>query len=160
MLAFALRKTMKTTAAHPARRRGAGRAGRSLAATQTPAQPRPTAEAGARRSCRATGNTPPVLYGIPSTKRKCLRPDEVEDFLTRPCNRHYTCIYPTKQIGGGKLVLDGYWQNKEGQRAKVHAQGTYQPKSFSIKANGTAIGGLPFMASMDAKWLGACPAGA
>ena len=101
------------------------------------------------------------LYGVPSTKKKCLKPEEVEDFLTRPCNRHHTCVYPTKKVGDGKLLLDGYWQNKDGQRAKVHATGTYEPKSFSIKANGSAIGGIPFLASMDAKWLGAdCPPGA
>ena len=101
------------------------------------------------------------VLGIGPAKKKCLKAEEVDDFLSRPCNRHYTCVYPTKQIGNGKLLLDGYWQNKEGKRAKVHASGTYQPKSFSIRANGTAIGGIPFLASMDAKWLGAdCPAGA
>lgn len=101
------------------------------------------------------------VFGIGQSKRKCLQADEVEDFLTRPCNRHYTCVYPTKQVGGGKLLLDGYWQNKEGKRAKVHASGNYQPRAFSLKANGSAIGGLPFVASMDAKWISAeCPAGA
>ena len=100
------------------------------------------------------------LFGVGKLQRKCLQRDEVEDFLTRPCNRHYTCVYPTKQVGGGKLKLDGYWQNKEGKRATVHASGDYRPKSFNIKANGKAIGGIPFVASMDAKWLAAeCPAG-
>jgi hypothetical protein len=101
------------------------------------------------------------LYGVPQTKKRCIKAEEAEDFLTRPCNRHHTCVYPTKQVGNGKLLLDGYWQNQEGQRAKVDASGTYEPKSFSIKANGSAIGGIPFLASMDAKWLGAdCPPGA
>ena len=101
------------------------------------------------------------LYGVPSTKKRCIKAEEAEDFLTKPCNRHHTCVYPTKKVGDGKLLLDGYWQNKEGQRAKVHATGVYEPKSFSIKANGSAIGGVPFLASMDAKWLGAeCPPGA
>jgi hypothetical protein len=100
------------------------------------------------------------VLGFGPAKKKCLKADEVEDFLSKPCNRHYTCVYPTKQVGGGKLVLDGYWQNKEGQRAKVKATGTYQAKAFSIKANGSAIGGIPFVASMEAKWLSAeCPAG-
>jgi hypothetical protein len=100
------------------------------------------------------------ILGFGPAKKKCLKAEEVEDFLSKPCNRHYTCVYPTKHVGGGKLLLDGYWQNKEGKRAKVHATGTYQPKSFSIRANGTAIGGIPFLASMDAKWLGAeCPPG-
>jgi hypothetical protein len=101
------------------------------------------------------------LYGVPQTKKRCIKAEEAEDFLTRPCNRHHTCVYPTKQVGNGKLLLDGYWQNKEGQRARVHASGVYEPKSFSIKANGSAIGGIPFLASMDAKWLSAdCPPGA
>ena len=102
------------------------------------------------------------MLGIPvDHKKRCLKADEVEDFLTKPCNRHYTCVYPTKQVSNGKLLLEGYWQNKEGKRATVKANGTYQPKAFSIKASGSAIGGIPFMASMDAKWLGAqCPAGA
>lgn len=100
------------------------------------------------------------LYGIPQTKKKCLKPDEVEDFLTRPCNRHYTCVYPTKKVTAGKLLLDGYWQAKNGQRAKVHATGVFEPRSFAIKANGSAIGGVPFLASMDARWLAAaCPPG-
>ena len=130
------------------------------------AQPAPTPGQGQAASETATPILPGYweystkLFGIGSSKRKCLKADEVEDFLTKPCNRHYTCVYPTKQVGAGKLLLDGYWQSKEGKRAKVHASGAYQPRSFQIKANGTAIGGIPFMATMNAKWLAAeCPSG-
>jgi hypothetical protein len=102
------------------------------------------------------------MLGIPvDHKKKCLKADEVEDFLTRPCNRHHTCVYPTKQVGGGKLLLDGYWQNKEGKRAKVRATGTYSATSFNVRANGTSTQGIPIGATLEAKWLGAqCPAGA
>src|SRR4051812_48536866 len=135
------------------------------------AAPAAAPRAAVQQPAANTAASPPILpgywtytarlYGVPSTKKKCLKAEEAEDFLTRPCNRHHTCVYPTKKVGDGKLLLDGYWQNKDGQRARVHATGTYEPKSFSIKANGSAIGGVPFLASMDAKWLGAeCPAGA
>lgn len=98
------------------------------------------------------------VFGIGKAQRRCLKAEEVEDFLTKPCNRHYTCVYPTKQVGNGKLLLQGYWQNKEGKRATVKATGAYQAKAFHINASGSAIGGIPFVASMDAKWLGeTCP---
>jgi hypothetical protein len=129
------------------------------------AQPAQTPSQGAAAAEAATPILPGYweystkVLGIGSKKKKCLGADEVEDFLTRPCNRHHTCVYPTKEVGGGKLRLDGYWQNKEGKRAKVRASGVYQPKAFTINASGTAIGGIPFRATMDAKWLGAeCPA--
>ena len=161
MLAFELRPMLMKTALFPvlAALALAAPAAVGAAATQ---QPAPTASA---------PTTSPILpgywsytarlYGVPSTKKRCIKAEEAEDFLTRPCNRHHTCVYPTKQVGNGRLLLDGYWQNKDGQRAKVHATGTYEAKSFSIKANGSAIGGVPFLASMDARWLAAdCPPGA
>jgi hypothetical protein len=135
-------------------------------ATLATAQNAPTPRQGAAAAEAATPILPGYweystkVFGIGSSKKKCLKEDQVEDFLTRPCNRHHTCVYPTKQVGGGKLTLDGYWQNKEGKRAKVRASGVYQPKAFTINASGTAIGGIPFRAVMDAKWLSAeCPAG-
>jgi hypothetical protein len=102
------------------------------------------------------------MLGIPvDHKKRCLKADEVEDFLTKPCNRHHTCVYPTKQVGNGRLLLDGYWQNKEGKRAKVRATGTYSPTEFTVRANGTSTQGIPIGATLQAKWLGPqCPGGA
>lgn len=94
------------------------------------------------------------------SKKRCVKEDEIDDFLSKPCNRHHTCVYPVKQIGGGKIYLDGYWQNKEGSRAKVKAKGTYEPRKFTLSASGTSTQGIPIGATLQAKWLGAqCPAG-
>lgn len=99
-----------------------------------------------------------VLGLTVDNKKKCLKAEEVEDFLTKPCNRHHTCVYPVKEIGDGKLLLDGYWQDKKGRRAKVHATGVYEPKSFSVQARGTSTQGIPIGATLEAKWLSAtCP---
>jgi hypothetical protein len=135
-------------------------------ATTASAQPAPTPAQAPAAAEAATPILPGYwdyttrMLGIPvDHKKKCLNADEVEDFLTRPCNRHHTCVYPTKQVGGGKLLLDGYWQNKEGKRARVRATGTYSPKAFTIRANGTSTQGIPIGATLQAKWLGAeCPA--
>ncbi|CAN5277598.1 hypothetical protein BH11PSE2_BH11PSE2_13770 [soil metagenome] len=92
------------------------------------------------------------------TKRRCLKAEEVDDFLTRPCNRHHTCVYPVKEVGGGKIRLDGYWQNKEGAKAKVKAEGSYSQRAFTLSAHGTSTQGIPIGATIDAKWLAAdCP---
>ena len=91
-------------------------------------------------------------------KKRCLSEAEVDDFLAKPCNRHHTCVYPVKQVGNGKIRLEGYWQNKEGKRANVKASGSYTPKHFTMEAKGTAIGGIPIGATIDANWLSAtCP---
>ena len=102
------------------------------------------------------------LFGLISdTKKHCVKENEAEDFLAKPCNRHHTCVYPVKKIGDGKITLEGYWQNKEGRRANIKANGTYAPKQFTMSARGTSTQGIPIGATIQAKWLGAsCPTAA
>lgn len=95
------------------------------------------------------------------TKRKCVTPADVDEFLSGPCNRHYTCVYPTREVADGRANFDGYWQDKKGRRAKVRASGTYQAKSFVLDARGTSTQGLPLAATLEARWIApSCPAGA
>jgi len=89
-------------------------------------------------------NTTTVLISSKKTEQRCLVASEINKFLTGPSNRHYTCNYPTRTVGGGKITLKGSCATKKGQVALVTAQGTYSPTTFRLNATlSTKIGGIP-----------------
>jgi len=90
------------------------------------------------------------------TELWCVRDDQIDKFFTGPCNRHHTCVYPTRQVGGGKARFAGYWQNDDGKRAHVEAAGEYAPTRFTLRTKATkGTNGAPIPAlTLDAKWLG------
>lgn len=97
------------------------------------------------------------------TEYWCVREDQIDKFFNGPCNRHHTCVYPTRIVGGGKAQFKGYWQNGDGERANVEAAGDYTPQRFVLRTKATrGTNGAPIPAmTLDAKWLGAtCKAGA
>ncbi|HEY2658408.1 MAG TPA: DUF3617 family protein [Caulobacteraceae bacterium] len=97
-----------------------------------------------------------------STDRKCITPAQVESYLTGPANRHYSCTYDRRSVGGGSVQLAGQCIDKNGLRLDVAIAGTYTPESFHLKAKlRTAFATLPIVgaASIDAHRLSAdCPA--
>jgi len=95
------------------------------------------------------------------TEHRCLKADEIEQFLFHPCTKKYRCTYPVKQVGAGKVKLDGTWVDRKSRTAKVKADGTYTPTTVKMKANVRTIHGLGVSGSINAKRIsGTCPAGA
>ena len=97
------------------------------------------------------------------TEYWCVRADQIDKFFTGPCNRHHTCTYPTRQVGGSKARFVGYWTNKEGKRANIEVAGDFSPKRFTLRSKPTrGTNGAPIPAlTLDARWLGeTCKAGA
>ena len=103
-----------------------------------------------------------VLLGIYPVDggRRCLKESEIEEFVAFPGNRHYRCTYPTKQIGGGKLTMQGACVDKKGRRAPIRATGTYTPENFRLNIRLTTTNGIPLSGVMNAERVSAqCPAG-
>lgn len=92
--------------------------------------------------------------------RRCLREAEIEEFIAFPGNSVYRCSYPTKQIGGGRLTMQGACVDKKGRRAPIRATGTYTPEAFRLNVNLTTTNGIPLSGVMTAQRISAqCPSG-
>jgi hypothetical protein len=103
-----------------------------------------------------------ALFGLypAGDGRRCLKAEEISEFLAFPGNKHYKCTYPTKEIAGGKLTMQGACVDKKGRRAPIRARGTYNADSFRLNINLTTTNGLPVTGVMSAKRIAAeCPAG-
>ena len=93
--------------------------------------------------------------------RRCIKAEEIAEFVAFPGNRHYKCSYSTKEIANGRLTMQGACVDKKGRRAPIRAQGTYTPDSFKLNIKLTTTNGIPLSGTMNAKRLSAeCPAGA
>jgi hypothetical protein len=99
-----------------------------------------------------------------STTQRVISAADVDRFLTGPINHHYTCVYPTRQVRAGKLVMKGVCTDNKGRKVEVSGQGAYTPTSFHVDANiATSFFGIPLTgrATTDARRLGdSCPASA
>ena len=77
-------------------------------------------------------------------------------------NHIYTCTYPKKVIGDGKIHLEGTCSTRDGPSIPISGQGAFTSDSLHIDAKASIqFGGLsvPIKASTDAKRLGeTCPA--
>ncbi len=107
--------------------------------------------------------TSTILPGSSDGKR-CVKPDQIDEFMSGPHNKHYKCVYPIKHVGDGRAMFDGECVSKHDQHYKISVAGTYDPTHFTLKGHiqGTLLG-LPLTSpiSIEAKWIGAeCPAGA
>ena len=96
------------------------------------------------------------------TEEKCLKREEIERFLFNPCNSHHICTYPVKQVGNGRLHLEGQWvEKKKGTRIPVTADGTYTPTTLAMDAHVKVLGGISVSGTIKGTWLAdTCPAGA
>ena len=105
-----------------------------------------------------------VLISDTSKKHTCVRPEQVEEFLSGPNNRHYRCTYHTRRVANGRVDLSGTCVDKKNRRLDASVQGTYTPTEFHLTGSFRYhLLGIPIpgTAALDARRLGAtCPAGA
>ena len=96
------------------------------------------------------------------TERRCIKPQDVTKFMEGKINHIYTCTYPTKEVGGGRIRLEGTCATRDGPATPISGQGTFSSDTMHIDARiAPQIGGLTVnvRASTDAKRLGdTCPA--
>ncbi len=106
-------------------------------------------------------NSSDLLIRQQSTDRKCITASQVETYLSGPANKHYTCTYNHRSIGGGAVKLAGQCVDNNGMKMDVAIAGTYAPESFHLRAQlHTKFATLPIAgsASIDAHRLSAeCP---
>ena len=95
------------------------------------------------------------------TEKRCIKPADVTKFMEGKINHIYTCTYPTKEVGGGKIKLQGSCATKDGPPVPISGDGAFTSDTMHIDARvSLSIGGLsvPVKASTDAKRLGdVCP---
>ncbi len=107
-------------------------------------------------------NKASMIISKTERERRCIEPEDVEKILSGRINRHYTCTYPEKRVGGGKMFFKGTCVDKRGRKVNVVANGTYSATAFTLDADLSGkYGGVPLAASMStsAKRLGDhCPA--
>lgn len=95
-----------------------------------------------------------------ATEYWCLKADEVDRAFQGPCNRHHTCTYPTREVGGGRVKLAGQWADKRGRVAPVSGQGSYTPTTINLSVRLRTTTGIPLAGTLRAKRLGdACQPG-
>ncbi len=89
-------------------------------------------------------NTWIVVLHFRSVERKCFTAADIGNVLQGPSNTHYTCTYPVRQVGDGRLSLSGTCVETHGQVAQVRAEGTYEPTGFQMKVElRTRLAGVP-----------------
>ncbi len=95
------------------------------------------------------------------TEKRCLKPADVAKFMEGKINHIYTCTYPTKEIGAGRIKLVGSCSTKDGNPVPISGEGTFTSDTMHIDARiSVPLGGLtvPVKASTDAhKLADACP---
>ena len=105
--------------------------------------------------------TTSTAFSSPSTDRRCVKPDEIDKFVSGPSNRHYHCTYPTRELSGGKARFVGTCVSKHGNKYPVSWTGTYAAERFDL--HGTVspniVGlSLPVSATIAARRIAAtCP---
>jgi hypothetical protein len=107
--------------------------------------------------------TSQIISPFPTTKteRRCIKPEDVDKFIAGSPNHNYTCTYPTKEIGGGKIRLGGSCKTRDGEPVPVSGEGDYTADTLRLDAYVKAkIGALtiPVHARTNGKRLGdTCP---
>ena len=96
------------------------------------------------------------------TERRCIRAADVAKFMNGPSNHIYTCTYPTREIGGGRIRLAGSCKTRDGKPVPITGEGAFTADTFRLDARiVTEFGGLsvPVRARTTARRLGDdCPA--
>lgn len=95
------------------------------------------------------------------TERRCIQPADVAKFMEGKINHIYKCTYPTKEIAGGRIRLEGTCATRDGPPVPISGSGTFTAESMHVEARIVPnVGGLniPVHAVTDAKRLSeACP---
>lgn len=76
--------------------------------------------------------TTSTAFSAPSTDRRCVRPEEIDKFVSGPSNRHYRCDYPTRELVDGRARFVGVCVSKHGTSYPVRWSGTYAPERFDL----------------------------
>ncbi|MGC1304930.1 MAG: DUF3617 family protein [Caulobacteraceae bacterium] len=110
-----------------------------------------------------SSDTVEVLFSSTKVSRKCLTADQVEQWLTAPATRHYSCTYDQRRVGGGQASFHGVCKDKKGRTLTVAIKGAYEPEHFHLVAHFhymlTAGIEIPGDATTDAHRISAeCPA--
>jgi hypothetical protein len=79
-------------------------------------------------------NTWVFVFHFRSVQRKCFSAADISGVLQGPSNAHYTCSYPVREVGDGRLLLRGTCVETRGQVAQIAAEGSYEPTAFRLKA--------------------------
>lgn len=95
------------------------------------------------------------------TEKRCIRAEDVEKVIAGSPNHNYTCTYPTKEIGGGKIKLAGSCKTKHDAPVPISSTGVYTADTLRMDAYVKAkIAGLtvPVHARTSGKRIGdVCP---
>jgi hypothetical protein len=107
--------------------------------------------------------TSTILPGSSDGKR-CVRPEQIDEFMSGPHNHHYVCTYPDRRVGDGRAYFNGECVSKHDDHYKISVAGTYDSTHFTLKGHiqGKLLG-LPLSSpiAIDAHWISAdCPPGA
>lgn len=108
--------------------------------------------------------TSQVISPFPTSKteRRCIRPQDVDKFIAGSPNHNYTCTYPTKQIGDGKIRLGGSCKTKNSGPVPITGEGVYTEETLRLDAHVRAkIGAvtIPVHARTSGKRISeTCPA--
>ncbi len=70
---------------------------------------------------------------------QCVRPDNIDAFLSGPHNRHYRCSYPTRDFSGGEATLIGECVGKHGDHYRLSLKGHYEPTAFELDGKVTGV---------------------
>lgn len=99
-----------------------------------------------------------------SRHKTCVKPEQVEEYLSGPNNRHYRCTYNRRHVAAGRVNLSGTCLDKKNRRLDATVAGTYAPEQFHLTGQfryhlmGVPI---PGSATLDARRIAeTCPAGA
>lgn len=95
------------------------------------------------------------------TERRCIKPADVAKFMEGKINHIYTCTYPTRVIGDGKIRLAGSCKTRDGKPVPITGQGVFTADTLRLDARIEAeFGGLtvPVRARTEARRLAdECP---
>src|SRR5438045_8201021 len=77
------------------------------------------------------------------TERRCIKPQDVAKFMEGKINHIYTCTYPTKRVGDGKIRLEGTCATRDGPAIPITGEGAFTADTLHLDARITPqIGGL------------------
>jgi len=96
-----------------------------------------------------------------SDGKQCVKPEQIDEFMSGPHNHHYKCTYPKKHVGDGVASFEGECVSKHDQHYKISVAGAYDPTHFNLKGHiQGAMLGIPISSpiAIDARWIGPdCP---
>lgn len=92
---------------------------------------------------------------IRKTERRCIRRHEIDRVMSGAINEHYTCDYPNRTVGDGRVNMRGTCRDKKGRRVSISMRGSFSPTTLDLDAT---IAGIPV--NLKGRRLGAaCPNG-